>query len=86
MPKKYGIEGDLREALYACLGDFVDAVGSRPFLGGTQPNLGDLAVFGVLRAVETTNTFEDMMAHGHIKPWYERMRAAVGPSAATAEE
>lgn len=36
MPKKYGIEGDVRLALYAEADTFVDAVGPhRPFLGGT---------------------------------------------------
>lgn len=82
MPKKYGIEGDLRTALYACLDEFVAALNGRAFMGGAAPNLADLAVFGVLRAVETTPTWADAMAHSKIAPWYERMRAAVGPSAA----
>jgi len=48
-----------------------------PFLGGTKPNLGDLAAFGVLRAVCHTPTFEDAMAHSKIKPWFERMEQQV---------
>lgn len=51
-----------------------------PFLGGATPNLGDLAAYGVLKAVWHTPTFEDAMTHSKIKPYYERMEAAVGPS------
>jgi microsomal prostaglandin-E synthase 2 len=108
MPKKYGIEGDLRAALYRDLDAFVDAVdagaargggdkaaakgggggkagapaagggaGGR-FLGGAAPNLGDLAVYGVIRAIRGTNTYNDMVAHSRILPWLQRMDAAVG--------
>ena len=81
MPKKYGIQGDLREALYGCGNELADALGGKPFLGGGAPNLADLSAFGVLRAVETMPAFDDLMAHSRIKPWYARMREAVGPSA-----
>lgn len=80
MPKKYNIEGDLRSALYDCCNEFVDALGTRQFMGGAQPNLADLAVFGVLRAVRKTGTFDDVMAHSRIAPWFRAMEAAVGPS------
>lgn len=73
LPKKYSIEGDLREALYGDCNLFIDAVGEADFLGGSTPNLGDLAVFGVLRAVEGTPTFEDAMANSRITAWYQRM-------------
>ncbi len=82
MPSKYGLEGDLRDVLYADCNAWVEVVGpKRPFLGGAQPGLADLSVFGVLRAIDHTNTFRDAMANTKIKPWYDRMVAAVGPSA-----
>lgn len=60
---------------------FIEAVGpKRPFLGGSSPNLADLAVYGVLTAVKHTPTFEDAMTHSLVRPWYERMTAAIGPS------
>lgn len=80
MPKKYGLEGDLREALYADLREWLQALGSRRFMGGDKPNLADLAVFGVLRAVEKTPTFNDAVANTHIGGWYVRMSQAVGIS------
>lgn len=84
MPKKYHIEGDLREALYKELDKFIAAVGSKPFLGGDSPNLADLSLYGVLRAVEGTNAWKDCMQHSQVQPWYQRMESAVGPSARVA--
>mmetsp|Transcript_8550 Transcript_8550/g.14693 ORF Transcript_8550/g.14693 Transcript_8550/m.14693 type:complete len:356 (+) Transcript_8550:34-1101(+) len=79
MPKKYKIEGDLREALYSDCNAFVDAVGThRPFLGGEQPGLADLGVYGVLQGVKGMPTWQDVMSHSRIKPWYQRMEAVVG--------
>ena len=78
--KKYGIEGDLREALFAAANEWVDAVAERQFLGGERPNLADLSVFGVIRSITGTDTFMDLMHKTRIGPWYERMMAAVGPS------
>jgi microsomal prostaglandin-E synthase 2 len=79
--KKYGVEGDVREALRGCAADWVGALGGRPFLGGAAPNLADLSVFGVVRSVVGTDTFMDLMHETQIGPWYERMMAAVGEPA-----
>ena len=62
------------------------ALDGRKFLGGGKPNLGDLAVFGGLRAILGTDTFRDLMIHGAIKPWYLDMEAAVGPASRSEEE
>ena len=60
---------------------FIDAVGpNRPFLGGATPNLADLAVYGVLKAVDKTPTFEDAMKGSRIGAWYRRVTPAVGGS------
>ena len=60
---------------------FIDAVGpNRPFLGGASPNLADLAVYGVLKAVDKTPTFEDAMKGSRIGAWYGRVTQAVGGS------
>lgn len=83
MPKKYNITGDLREALYAAANDWVDAVGEREFMGGNEPNLADLAVFGVIRSVVGTPAFNDLMHNSSILPWYKRMMDSVGSSSRT---
>ncbi|TMW61488.1 hypothetical protein Poli38472_012679 [Pythium oligandrum] len=77
--KKYGIE-DERETLYAALNSWVDAVGDKPFLGGHEPNMADLSVFGVLRAMDGLQTFDDTMQNTSVKPWFVRMTERVGAS------
>jgi microsomal prostaglandin-E synthase 2 len=85
MPKKYSIVGDLREALYSDLDSFVEAVGHRKFMGGDVPNLADLGVYGVLKAVQGTDTYNDVVVHTSIGPWLVRMSMAVGESSAIEE-
>ena len=81
LKKKYNVEGDVREALYQCAEEWIDAVGpNRPFMGGKTPNLADLAVFGVIRSVVGTDTFMDLQHNTAIGPWYERMMSAVAES------
>ena len=81
MPAKYGIDGDLRAALYREVDALVDALAGRDFLGGAAPNLADLSAFGVLRAVQGTPTYNDVVLHTRVGPWLARMSAAVGESA-----
>uniref|UniRef100_A0A7S0X380 Prostaglandin E synthase 2 n=1 Tax=Mantoniella antarctica TaxID=81844 RepID=A0A7S0X380_9CHLO len=78
LKKRHGIV-DERAALYACLEDWMDnAVGKGAFCGGNAPNTADIAVFGVLRAVKTFETFVDAMEHTNVGPWYKRMEKEVG--------
>jgi len=60
------------------VGDWVDGLGGRDFMGGDKPNLADLAVFGTLRAVQESPTQEFVMSETPIRPWYERMEGKVG--------
>ena len=84
LKKRHGIE-DERAALYEALDDWMqNAVGPKnAFCGGSEPNLADLAVFGVLRAAKTFDTFSDAMENTNAKPWYERMRVEVGEATRT---
>lgn len=58
----------------------VDEKGGK-FLGGSEPSIADVAVFGVMRSLTNFDTFNDVMTSTKVKPWYERMQAAVGESA-----
>lgn len=77
--KKYGIE-DERLALYDALDSWVAAVGDKQFLGGNEPNMADLSLFGVIRSVVGLDTFDAVMQNTSIEPWFTRMTNAVGPS------
>lgn len=80
LKKKYGIEGDVRDALYALADEWVDALGKSPFMGGLEPNLADIETFGVIRSVVGTDTFMDLQHNTRIAAWYERMMKVVGDS------
>eukprot|EP00186_Timspurckia_oligopyrenoides_P000154 CAMPEP_0182446514 /NCGR_PEP_ID=MMETSP1172-20130603/4255_1 /TAXON_ID=708627 /ORGANISM="Timspurckia oligopyrenoides, Strain CCMP3278" /LENGTH=98 /DNA_ID=CAMNT_0024642459 /DNA_START=159 /DNA_END=455 /DNA_ORIENTATION=- len=77
LKKKYNID-DEREALYEAVNSFIDAVGDKAFLGGNEPNLADIAVFGVLRSIENYDTFKDMITNSKVSPWYTRMTEKTG--------
>ncbi|KAK2989264.1 hypothetical protein RJ640_028775 [Escallonia rubra] len=79
LKKKYDIS-DERAALYEAAETWVNALDGRDFLGGTKPNLADLAVFGVLRPIRYLRSGKDMVEHTRIGEWYERMETVVGES------
>ncbi|KAI6683512.1 hypothetical protein NL676_029425 [Syzygium grande] len=79
LKKKYNIT-DERAALYDAAETWVDALNGREFLGGSKPNLADLAVFGVLRPIRYLRSGRDMVEHTRIGEWYSRMESAVGES------
>uniref|UniRef100_K7GHQ3 Prostaglandin E synthase 2 n=1 Tax=Pelodiscus sinensis TaxID=13735 RepID=K7GHQ3_PELSI len=81
---RHHLQDNVREDLYKAANDWVKAVGKhRPFMGGSQPNLADLAVYGVLRVMEGLEAYDDMMNHTMIQPWYHRMEKAIGEAEVT---
>ncbi|KAK1296554.1 hypothetical protein QJS10_CPB15g00395 [Acorus calamus] len=76
LKKKYNIT-DERAALYGAAETWVEALGDRDFLGGSKPNLADLAVFGVLRPIRYLKSGRDMVENTRIGEWYQRMESAV---------
>jgi microsomal prostaglandin-E synthase 2 len=79
LKKRHNIT-DERKALYDAAETWVDALNGRQYLGGTKPNLADLAVFGVLRPIRNLKSGKDMVEHTHIGDWYGRMEGVVGKS------
>ncbi|NWU90696.1 PGES2 synthase, partial [Upupa epops] len=82
LKKRHNLRDDVREDLYEAVNEWVKAIGKhRLFMGGNQPNLADLAVYGVLRVMEGLEAFDDMMVHTKIQPWYERMEEVIRKAA-----
>lgn len=79
LKKKYGIT-DERAALYEAAQTWTNALNGRDFLGGSKPNLADLAVFGVLRPIRHLKAGKDMVENTNIGEWYQRMEEVVGDS------
>ncbi|XP_067087452.1 prostaglandin E synthase 2 [Osmerus mordax] len=77
LKRRHNLQDDVRQDLYKAVNDWVAAIGKkRKFMGGNQPNLSDLAVFGVLRVMEGLQAFDDMMENTKVKFWYKRMEKA----------
>jgi len=85
LKKKYGIEGDVREALYAMAEEWVEGLGDNPFMGGSSPSLADIEAFGVIRSVVGTDTFHDLQHNTRISGWYERMMKEIGETSRLSE-
>ncbi|CAA7391429.1 unnamed protein product [Spirodela intermedia] len=79
LKKKYNIT-DERGALYEAAETWIKALDGRDFLGGSRPNLADLAVFGVLRPIRHLSAGKDMVQNTGIGEWLQRMELAVGGS------
>jgi microsomal prostaglandin-E synthase 2 len=79
LKKKYGIE-DERKALFGAIEEWVAEVGEKPFVGGPKPNLGDLAVYACIRAIDGFDAHKDLLANTAIQPWYRRVEQAIGES------
>ncbi|KAF7006207.1 hypothetical protein CFC21_021265 [Triticum aestivum] len=77
LKKKYNIT-DERASLYDAANTWTEALNGRNFLGGSKPNLADLAAFGVLRPIRYLQSGKDMVEHTQIGEWYQRMEDAVG--------
>jgi len=76
--KRYALKDDVRESLYTEARLWCKAIGKdRKYLGGDQPNLADLNMYGVISAIEGLDAFEDLMSNTNIKPWYTRMKKQV---------
>eukprot|EP00818_Percolomonas_sp_WS_P007713 CAMPEP_0117440810 /NCGR_PEP_ID=MMETSP0759-20121206/3288_1 /TAXON_ID=63605 /ORGANISM="Percolomonas cosmopolitus, Strain WS" /LENGTH=372 /DNA_ID=CAMNT_0005232599 /DNA_START=122 /DNA_END=1240 /DNA_ORIENTATION=+ len=80
LSKKYNIT-DERATLYDCAREWCDAIPKgQPFLGGNEPNLADLAVYGILSSIEGLRAFNDMCENTEIGTFYYRMKENVGES------
>lgn len=55
------------------------------FAGGLEPNLADLAVFGVLRPIRHLQSGRDMIEHTRIGNWFSEMERAVGQASRVSE-
>ncbi|XP_049885011.1 prostaglandin E synthase 2 [Pectinophora gossypiella] len=70
---------DARQALYNAADKWMFAVkkkGTR-FLGGDQPNLADVTVYGVLSSIEGCRAFQDLRSNSDIGKWYDDIKTSI---------
>lgn len=46
-------------------------------MGGNEPNLADLATYGVLNSIEGCTAFNDALQNTKIGKWYYAMKEAI---------
>lgn len=79
LKRKYNLKDDVRQSLYDDCNYWVRAlrIKGTDFMGGSSPNLADLAVYGVLNSIEGCTAFKDLLKETKIKSWYFAMKTAV---------
>ena len=79
LKKRHNLKDDVRQSLYDQCNFWMKALAKKgtPFIGGSSPNLADLAVFGALTAVEGCEAFQDARANTKIGVWFDAMKLAV---------
>jgi len=79
LKKRHNIKEDARHSLYDECNFWMKSLKKKgtPFMGGDQPNLADLAVFGVLNSMVGCQAFSDARDNTKIGIWFDLMKAAV---------
>lgn len=65
LKKRHGISKDVREDMYLACKTWTKELkkNNTPFMGGSTPNLADLAFFGALTCMEGCRTFDDIRSN-----------------------
>jgi len=77
LKKRHKID-DERKAMADAFKHFLSTKGPhRKFLGGDEPNLGDLALYGAINSFVGCATFEEMRQETDIGNWFDLVKEAV---------
>lgn len=76
---RHQLQDDVRQSFYEQVNVWLKALKKKgtKFMGGNSPNLSDLAVYGVLTAVEGCDAFQDVKNNTKISHWFENMSEIV---------
>ncbi|XP_055387173.1 prostaglandin E synthase 2 [Condylostylus longicornis] len=82
---RYGLDDDVRSHIYDALDKWTDSLEKKKtkFMGGKQPNLADLAVFGVLSSMEGCQAFKDCLQNTKIREWFYAVKDIVNKNKGT---
>jgi len=78
LTKRHGLDAtNVRLDLYAGANKWLHGVGNNKFMGGDQPDLADISMFGMCSAFEGMECWQDLVQHTKIEPWYNRVKAVL---------
>ena len=87
LKKKYQLKKDVRESLYDAVRHWLKSLPKGcKYMGGSQANLADLAVFGVMSSIEGTEAFSDLLQKvPDFMTWYLNVKKDVYEKAGAKE-
>ena len=78
LQKRHNLKKDVRQSLYDECNYWLTQVkkkGKGDFMGGSKPNLADLAVYGVLNSIEGCEAFGDLARNSKVvSDWYRKVQ------------
>lgn len=74
---RYSLNNDVRVSFYEETNTWLKEISKNKFHGGEEPDLSDLAVYGVLTAVEGCDAFQDLLTNTKVRSWFYNMKDAV---------
>ncbi|EDW68845.1 prostaglandin E synthase 2 [Drosophila virilis] len=79
LKRRHELTDDVRSHMYDALGKWTAELKKRntKFMGGKQPGLSDLSVFGVLSSMEGCQTFKDSLQNTNIGKWFYDVKELV---------
>lgn len=77
LKKRHALKDDVRQSLYDAARTWDQSLGQRKFMGGNEPNLADLALYGAITSFEGTSAFKDMMQNTDIGNWFYAVKEMV---------
>lgn len=85
LKKRHRLKDDVRLSLYEETNRWLKEVkkNGNQFHGGKNPDLADLAVFGVLNSIEGCNAFGDLLSNTKVGNWYSAMKEQISTQAGT---
>lgn len=79
LKKRHNLKEDVRQSFYDDVNKWLRAIKQRggKFMGGDQPNLADLAVYGILKSIEGCTAFQDALDNTKLNTWFGAMTKEV---------
>lgn len=79
LTKRHGLGDDPRGHLFDACDEWTSAIEKKKtkFMGGNEPNLADLAVFGILSSMEGCQAFKDCLENTKIGHWFYELKVHV---------
>ncbi|XP_029155298.1 prostaglandin E synthase 2 [Nylanderia fulva] len=79
LKKRHRLKDDVRQSLYDEANYWLHNIHARgtAFMGGSKPDLSDLAVYGILKSIEGCDAFQDLLTHTKIGGWYNAVKEQV---------